>query len=335
MDYVSRSIWVHGLRVRADFGLPCLRAADAVPDLTLLTTIHKSGRPEPETVRRPEDHDQRSVGATRPLYADRNMQIAGTIDGPSVVVRYGAVGVQFTLDVSQSPIRVIAAADRDEWLEWIPVLAQGAMLAAAVELQGRAAFHANTVDVDGEGVLIGGVSGAGKTVATALLILAGNRLVADDVSVVDPELPVRPGLLEMRIRTWENAVGQMLVDELSKMPGATQRSTIDWRVAVRSGGDPDYEGVMPARIVLTVVDDDIDRPQLHTVSGSEALTALLPVKRLVGWTDPERLRADFGHCADLAGRIPVQRLVLPKLSSNDSGCIHRVADQLDQLFRHA
>jgi HPr Serine kinase C-terminal domain len=326
--------WMHGLRVNTDLGLPCLPTTEGLPDVVLRSEVQTvSPGPNPLTSDDESkfvlgDHAARSV-----VYADHNLRIDQAQDGTDVVARFDSVQLQFSIDLSRSPIRIDASASSDEWIGWIAVLVQGAVMAAAVEMTGRAAFHANTVDVDGNGILIGGASGAGKTVATALLALRGHTLVADDVSVVSPGQPVYPGLLEMRVRTWENPLGQLLVQELCTLPGVQQRSTVDWRVGVRLGTDPSNTGVMPTRMLLPTVDDTIDQPELQTLSGAAAVTSLLPAKRLVGWKDPRRLVADFGHCADLAIRIPIQRLLLPRISGRDPAQLHLVAALLDDLLK--
>ncbi len=336
--------WLHGLRVQADLNLPCVPAESGGPDLVLSTGVDSSGLAKSKLGSRAPSSvsdrvaltgvDNGEVDGHEVVFLDQAMSIRRAVGAPRVTVRYPAVGLRFSIDSSGTPALVVASADHGEWLPWITVLVQGAVVAVAVAMSGRAAFHANTVDVAGQGILVGGASGAGKTVATALLVLAGHTLVADDVSVVDPDLPVRPGLLELRVRTWENPLGQLLVDELVGLPGTSQQETVDFRVAVRLGTDPHPDGVLPARMVLPTFDDETKHPRLETIRGAEAVKALLPTMRLVGWKDPHRQRADFGHCADLALRVPIQRLFLPRLGGDAPALLRDTAAELSDLIRN-
>ena len=68
--------------------------------------------------------------------------------------------------------------------------------------RGLPVFHGNTVRVHGDDWMILGASGFGKSTFTAALIEAGAQLVAEDVSVWEPE-GVRPGA--GRLKLWPDS----------------------------------------------------------------------------------------------------------------------------------
>ena len=317
--------WLHGMCLNSTVVLPCIPAGHPA---TAADVVFDSAPASPVAV------------DPQVLFRDHQLEIwkgASPDERSTIVARYPRFGLAFIIrvDPSSGSLRIsmgyFPATEPGDWASWLPVLFQGAVMTVVVVLSGKAAFHANTVAVDGEGVLVGGLSGAGKTVTTALLALTGATLVADDVSVLE-SLRVKPGLLELRIRTFENRVGQSLVDQLCESLGASQRATVDHRIAVRFAQDPVLGGTAPSKMLLPVFDDAVETPQLVRLHGIEALTALLPLHRLVGWVDPIQQAADFGHCADLVDHLPVHRLVMPRLT-DDPGNIRETSLRLAELIR--
>ncbi len=89
----------------------------------------------------------------------------------------------------------------------------GPFLGVILAQRGHLVLHASTVAIGGRAVSFFGQSGQGKSTLTAALTLAGHRLVADDLTVIDTRhVPprIRPGF--PRIKLWPDSVSALEQD---------------------------------------------------------------------------------------------------------------------------
>lgn len=73
-----------------------------------------------------------------------------------------------------------------KWTGVLPWPFYSTVTALLLAWQGNLPFHGCAVSVDGQGVLICGVSGAGKSSLTAALLAEGAQFISDDLSVAVP-----------------------------------------------------------------------------------------------------------------------------------------------------
>lgn len=74
-----------------------------------------------------------------------------------------------------------------KWTGVLPWPFYSTITALLLAWRGSLPFHGCAVSIDGKGVLICGVSGAGKSSLTAALVAEGARFLSDDLSVVVPD----------------------------------------------------------------------------------------------------------------------------------------------------
>ncbi len=75
----------------------------------------------------------------------------------------------------------------------------GSVLALALEQLGLFTIHASAVSVGGNGVVMMGDKGAGKSTTATAMIRAGHPLIADDIVAVDEGLRLRPGFPQVKL----------------------------------------------------------------------------------------------------------------------------------------
>jgi hypothetical protein len=212
----------------------------------------------------------------------------------------------------------------------LDIMAFGAVLTFACRLLGLPAVHANTLLLGDQTIAFAGPSMSGKTFTSCLAIIAGAHLITDDVTVLDAQRMVHPGLVNIRLRV-DEALGQCVASILADLPGLAVTQTPDERIAV-SGAHLHHAPVTAlTRIVLPTIDPEATRCKLVTLDPATSLMPLLHAQRLTGWVDQTWQRADFEVAAALASSVPVQRLLVPQVEPN-LAAIHRVAAELRDLW---
>ena len=225
-----------------------------------------------------------------------------TESGGRWILRVGGV-CDFVIDARLGVVecRPDPAADPD----FVAVLVAGLVVAFLLTLAGHCVLHASAVEVDGGAVAFAGASGAGKSTLAALLCATGARLVADDVlrlgvgEVVScvgggPQLRLRPG-------------SRWALDQGALAPAGL---TVDGRLSVRP--PPSVAPSLPlSAIFLPRLSRGATEVDLRPTTGAASVTALAAACRVVGWKDPEVLRAQFRALTEVAARVPVVEAVIP------------------------
>lgn len=179
----------------------------------------------------------------------------------------------------------------------------GPLLGVILTQRGRFVLHASTVAVDGHAVAFVGPSGRGKSTLAAAMTGAGNPLIADDMTVIDPSglIPVvQPGF--PRVKLWPDSAGALAhdIENLPLLhPDRTKRSV---QLASAFQRDP-----LPlARCYLL---EDGDDESSTEVPALEAVLALIACTYQASWLhETGASGANLQYCAALTRSGVVRRL---------------------------
>ena len=185
----------------------------------------------------------------------------------------------------------------------------GSAWAALGYQRGFAMWHGSVVERGGVAVLFCGDAGAGKSTMAALLCAQGAKLIADDLSRVEPGKCcafIHPS--STRIKLWQPAI-----EHLGWQDRVIQRDF--FREDKFHCALPDHAGGGdPQRLDAIIILEEADIPSLEPLSGASALKAVLQGTLY----RPEMLEAmgQWGKQAALAAAIvantQVYRLKRPK-----------------------
>lgn len=179
----------------------------------------------------------------------------------------------------------------------------GTPAAVSMAHQGRLPFHAGSVDVDGQGVILAATGTFGKTTLAGAFHAAGYRLLADDMScsIVDPEPALLPGPAVIRARP--DVIAGFAFEGTTPALITPGRTYFVLDAATRGNGDP-----VPLRAIvfLRISDGPIvlePAPVADAVRDLFGLSFRLPTH--------EGQASAFTLAADLVGRVPVWNLERP------------------------
>lgn len=187
--------------------------------------------------------------------------------------------------------------------------------------RGFAMWHGSAVERDGRAILFCGDSGAGKSTMAAALCQAGARLVADDLSRIEP---AAGGVLiypsSARIKLWREAI-----DHLGWQDRILQRDYYrDDKFHCSANGAPPTD--TPIAVAALVSLEEGETTSLERLHGREALGVTLRQTMY----RPEMVDALglWGEQGALASRIvadcPAYRLIHPKSYSTIDGVCRAV-----------
>jgi hypothetical protein len=212
----------------------------------------------------------------------------------------GLIVVRATRDGTVSEIVVQPGAP----LDVVEKLRNGAAVAFARSLAGKASLHASAVAIKGQALVCVGASGAGKsTLARVLCSGAAAEVLADDVAGID-EVSSHWLAAPTERTVWLHA------DE----------DTSRRKVAV-----PCAYASKPAPIrwvARLCVDDELPMPRVRTLRGAAAVAALLSAQMRFDPT-PDLMKREIRIAAEIARQAHVFALFRPRLAPAQS-----VADAL-------
>lgn len=182
-------------------------------------------------------------------------------------------------------------------------------LAAAIlhAQRGGVALHATCVDIDGAAVCLAGFPGAGKSTTALELVIRGHRLVADDMSPIDPEVSgARRALVTpfgRPVHLWPQtamAVGFDLPDGHTVMPSGK----------LVLPPPPSEPAEVCAVAVLTAEERDgsVECESIRPSDAVPVLTANVHCGSIIRSVWPDQV---FAWAARLAAALPVYRLTRP------------------------
>lgn len=106
-------------------------------------------------------------------------------------------------------IRPLNGVDRKS----LQLFLEGSVLGAILHQKGLLPFHGSSFELNGKGIMICGISGAGKSSVTEAFCLSGARFVSDDitpVSVLGNEARMLP--VKTRIKLWDDALKLLKIE---------------------------------------------------------------------------------------------------------------------------
>jgi ABC-type cobalamin/Fe3+-siderophores transport system ATPase subunit len=239
-------------------------------------------------------------------------------------VEIGRAGAGFVLKFCEGPV---VQHERNQVWWWLPsgfdqsifrhVLLDQA-LPLIVAQTGRRVLHGACVWRDGEATLLIGPAGAGKSTLAAVLARDAEMSAADDavaVRDVAGEVTVCPEYGGLRL--WPDAC-----DAIGYRGGNDVSGRSDKR---RFGGALHAEGDLRLRAVyvLAPARDTGTAPRIAPLTRREAAMALLRNSYVLDIEDRARAAAHLDAVAEIAARVPVRKLILPRRFDALSD-VHRV-----------
>lgn len=249
-------------------------------------------------------------------------RVLGTGDG--YIVSFEDVAeVIITSDLDAVEVRAIEGVHP----ELLALLVCGNVMAVVLALRGDCVLHASAVEVDGGAIVIAGTSGAGKTTLAAALCAAGALHISDDVLRTwlraGGGIEVAAGTRELRLRPRVAELADPFADE--------RRMTVDGRTAVRAPRS--HKRTLAAHMVLIPSWTPGEETALTRLAPSQALVALLPFQRTIGWRASGPNRSHFELCTQIAKTLPVVQLAVGKRMVDTDFGVRLLADIRDVLAR--
>ena len=181
--------------------------------------------------------------------------------------------------------------------------------------RGFAMWHGSAVEVRGRVVLFCGDAGAGKSTMAAAQCAGGARLVADDLSRIEPSeggALIHPS--SMRIKLWRQALEHFAWQDRIIQRDYYREDKFHCSVPSH------HAGGVPVPLSAIVILESADEAHLERLSGSTALEAVMKATLY----RPEMLDAlgqwgvQGGLAARVVGEVPVWRWARPKYFTSAS-----------------
>ena len=290
---------VHGIGVSCDFPLPELTGSQGA-DFSAVKIVRAESLPLPL-----------SGGEF------------ARVDSAGFHIAWGKVGAFHVTSTGQIYYRRFPGAS--DALIRVPLL--GSVLAVALHYLGKLVLHGNAISVGGDGIILAGAKGQGKSTLSAALVARGHAVHADDaVSVaVGPDSRAEVFRGTRGLRLWPDAIG-------SAFGGVSPSSRPIHELSEKRVVPLDDQSVTPARLPLAriYVLEDADDIGLQPLGVTEAWPLVL-AHALVSRFGTELLRGrdaarHFAACAALARSVRCVRLRRPR----DFARLAEVAARIEQ-----
>jgi hypothetical protein len=275
------SYFAYGIGIHCDIPLPDLPCADSAKDVVL-----KYGKAEP----------------LEPLIPGANVSIQFKDNEAYFFYhKLGRCRIRGGREIVGEPCEGL---DKNA----LGLLAQGPGLSVLLHQRGYVTLHASCIATGSGAVAFMGKSGSGKSVIAAALHAAGYGLVADDVTVVDPEGPapiVYPGYPRCHL-----------------LPEVAEYFGYDGKYA-EAGTKPDkipYEAaqrfpVQPVALRCVYVIEDGPEISIEPMTGHRAVFELVRHSYWIRFVHDSRPSSYFLQCGRICEKVPVRVLSRPKLMS--------------------
>ena len=152
---------------------------------------------------------------------------------------------------------------------WVKLYLNGQVVVALLHQRGVISFHASSFVHDGQGVMILGESGAGKSSMAASFALGGAGLLTDDITPVMFRGEA-PGILSLHgsIRIRRNTVAQLNID--GELLREAESGTEKQYMKARREGVTEY----PLHVIMKVETGDVSAPVFDEPSPAEKFAFL-------------------------------------------------------------
>ena len=189
----------------------------------------------------------------------------------------GRPGQYFEFVIGTQGERIRIACPPDKPIKELLPFLYNAAFGIAMRLAGICCLHANVLEWNGQGLILLGPKGAGKSTLSDAMIQAGCRLVADDIAAIHWEAgmaKVQAGLAQLRLT--ERVARQQHGAGL-KSARLWNHESADWnKRVVRVGADRFFDRAVPVATVLQLGarQEGISLPVTRRLLGTSALVAL-------------------------------------------------------------
>jgi len=303
---VIYSYRAYGLALSSDTVVPALREERSelqLPDIAM------SFGPRPDWVqdalRLPQQLDRPRLGSDR---AD---------DSPFTLNTFGA-GEFFELRYDDGTRFIVDGPGRRLWGSWLPPLTfedaatylLGPVMGFVLRRRSVLAFHASSVSISGNAVMLCGSSESGKSTTAAALGLRGVPVLTDDISPVSEDagsLYIEPGY--PRVCLWPNAV-----ESLFGTPGALPRITPTWEKCflaldgVRASFEPKKRPLSVVYLFAARV-NEAAAPRIQDSRGRDAMLELVQNTYMNWLLDRNQRAAELDALGKLVANVPVRTIV--------------------------
>jgi hypothetical protein len=294
-----------GLRIEADAPVPGFAPADAGPPQLRLVmgsepAVFASAPPAWREIWRSD---------AEPGDPNDIVTLQATGDGAYLAIAY-ADGMRFVL--ARGGDAIWATWPMEFSVDMAATYLLGPVLGFALRLRGITCLHASAVVVGGAVIALSGVAGMGKSTTAAALALRGNRVIADDIAVLDHAgggwrvHPSVPG-----VRLWEDSVAMLLgsPDRLPRLAEGWDKRVLDLRET--SGGfHPERSEPLGAVYILAAPEDGASVRPIR-LSRRDALMTLVSNTYANVLLDPPLRRQEFADLSALVAEVPVWRVPAP------------------------
>lgn len=186
----------------------------------------------------------------------------------------------------------------------------GPVLGFILRLKNIVCLHASAIAVDGQAIVVFGVSGAGKSTTAAAFAKLGFPILSDDIVALDDlqtQFMVRPAY--PRIRLWEQSV-----EMLFGSPDALPRLTPNWDkryLDLREDGYQFQDEPLPlgAIYILDERSEDEQAPYCESIPANEALIKLVSNTYANYLLDKDRRKHEFEVLGRIIDYVPIRKVI--------------------------
>lgn len=212
--------------------------------------------------------------------------------------------------------------------EEIKLYVLGSCMGAILFQRGILPLHGSCLNIEGQGVLLTGVSGAGKSTIAAALLQQGYGMLTDDVAAVtwleSGEPAVQPGYPSQKL--WEDALVRMnhkaeikslnrIVNDMSKYSVVNNNSF--------------YNQPVKLRRIYEVIPATTDALRFEEVTGTDKLGVVVNNTYRRFWVRGFDCREwRFHHCANIANRVSVCRISRPQGVHLEQKIAEKIIEQM-------
>lgn len=185
----------------------------------------------------------------------------------------------------------------------------GPVIAFTLRLRGITCLHASAVAINGRGIALMGMPGAGKSTTAAAFAMSGFPVLADDVAVLSEKgtgFLVQPGY--PRVNLWPDSVSLLFGAE-DALPRITP--TWDKRYLPLGGSSHKFQSEplpLGAIYVLGEREPDLSAPLVEEFAGIDAFMALVSNTYVNYLLDADMRSREFEVLGRIMATVPVRRV---------------------------
>ncbi len=197
-------------------------------------------------------------------------------------------------------------------LEEIKLYLLGSCMGAVLYQRRILPLHGSCINIGGQGVLLTGVSGAGKSTIASAIYQKGYKMLTDDVAAVGiegfSEPTVFPGYPGQKL--WEDAIERIGRQEDKKYLNRISNDIAKY--SMRSN-HYFYDKELPIKYIFEIVQDTTEQLMLEEVKGNNKLKLLIKNTYRPMLARTMLLQEwNFMQCARIASQIRAYRVIRPQ-----------------------